>query len=103
MTLPLCLEPISRLAFDHGWKLDLIPEGQCLDQTDGQARTIYATHTGNSAVIFRRYHTEAYDHVAAELSASVREALREQNQKDERQRKIAKRAGERRSWKQKRD
>ncbi len=102
MTLPQCLEPIRKDAMNRGWILGKVPYGSALDSQDGHTKTVLAGSGGDGAYVFHRYHTEADERTAAELSVSVRDALREQNQKDERQRQIAKRAGERRSTRRKR-
>lgn len=99
MTLPQCLEPIRVYAMSHGWHVDVVPYGRCIEGTDGHARMMLAAPAPNGAVVLHRYHTEALDYRAAEIAADVRKALADQNAEDARQRQIAKRAGERRSRK----
>ncbi len=99
MTLPLCLEPISRLAFDHGWKLDLVPYGCPLDRDSEQARAVLAAPGNNGAYCLKRYHTEASDLKAAELAAGVREALATEGERARRGKRAAERRGAARSRK----
>ena len=97
MTLPLCLEPISQLAFAHGWKLDKVPYGCPLDYDAEQARAVLAAPADNGAYCLKRYHTEASDATAAELAAGVREALATAGTRARREKRQAEQRGARRS------
>ena len=102
MTLPQCLEPISQLAVNYGWRVDIVPVGSALDRDDQITRTVLAANMNQKAsIVLRRIHTEAYDERASQLALGIRDALELEGREATRQRDLAMKRGERRSRRRK--